>query len=149
MEIQSEQWNNAIAKIQKQWQQWTTKQGESMGEAMSVALISALDKQTGIQQNQWNRWQQVIEKNAQLLAANQDKMNQQTQLMGRVVEATGEVISLEQALNANLSHLQETRQFEDAVISLSAAIQLLSTRMTGESKPLDLTGDSDSRGKAA
>ena len=120
-----------------------------MGEAMSVALISALDKQTGIQQNQWNRWQQVIEKNAQLLAANQDKMNQQTQLMGRVVEATGEVISLEQALNANLSHLQETRQFEDAVISLSAAIQLLSTRMTGESKPLDLTGDSDSRGKAA
>ena len=149
VEIQSEQWNNAIAKIQKQWQQWTTKQGESMGEAMSVALISALDKQTGIQQNQWNRWQQVIEKNAQLLAANQDKMNQQTQLMGRVVEATGEVISLEQALNANLSHLQETRQFEDAVISLSAAIQLLSTRMTGESKPLDLTGDSDSRGKAA
>ena len=149
VEIQSEQWNNAIAKIQKQWQQWTTTQGESMGEAMSVALISALDKQTGIQQNQWNRWQQVIEKNAQLLAANQDKMNQQTQLMGRVVEATGEVISLEQALNANLSHLQETRQFEDAVISLSAAIQLLSTRMTGESKPLDLTGDSDSRGKAA
>ena len=41
-------------------------------------------------------------------------------IVERVIEATGEVNSLEQALNANLSHSQETRQFEDAVISLSA-----------------------------
>jgi hypothetical protein len=76
-------------------------------------------------------------------------MNQQSELLGRVVEATGEVASLEQALNSNLNQLQETRQFEDAVISLSAAIQILSTRITGDSKPLDLQGGATNLGKAA
>ena len=143
------QWNSAITRIQSQWQQWTADQGDAMGQSMSVALLAALEKQAAIQQQQWDRWQSSLNENAGLLVANQEKMNQQSALLERVIEATGEVNSLEQALNANLSQLQETRQFEDAVISLSAAIQLLSTRMSGTSKPLDLNGDSDQHGKAA
>ena len=143
------QWNSAIIRIQSQWQQWTADQGDAMGQSMSVALLAALEKQAAIQQQQWDRWQSSLNENAGLLVANQEKMNQQSALLERVIEATGEVNSLEQALNANLSQLQETRQFEDAVISLSAAIQLLSTRMSGTSKPLDLNGDSDQLGKAA
>ncbi|HCA51371.1 MAG: hypothetical protein CMM06_09820 [Rhodopirellula sp.] len=143
------QWNSAIIRIQSQWQQWTADQGDAMGQSMSVALLAALEKQAAIQQQQWDRWQSSLNENAGLLVANQEKMNQQSALLERVIEATGEVNSLEQALNANLSQLQETRQFEDAVISLSAAIQLLSTRMSGTSKPLDLNGDSDQHGKAA
>lgn len=143
------QWNSAITRIQSQWQQWTADQGDAMGQSMSVALLAALEQQAVIQQQQWDRWQSSLNENAGLLVANQEKMNQQSALLERVIEATGEVNSLEQALNANLSQLQETRQFEDAVISLSAAIQLLSTRMSGTSKPLDLNGDSDQHGKAA
>ena len=147
--MQVTQWNSAITRIQSQWQQWTADQGDAMGQSMSVALLAALEKQAAIQQQQWDRWQSSLNENAGLLVANQEKMNQQSALLERVIEATGEVNSLEQALNANLSQLQETRQFEDAVISLSAAIQLLSTRMSGTSKPLDLNGDSDQHGKAA
>lgn len=143
------QWNSAITRIQSQWQQWTADQGDAMGQSMSVALLAALEQQAAIQQQQWDRWQSSLNENAGLLVANQEKMNQQSALLERVIEATVEVNSLEQALNANLSQLQETRQFEDAVISLSAAIQLLSTRMSGTSKPLDLNGDSDQHGKAA
>ena len=143
------QWNSAITRIQSQWQQWTADQGDAMGQSMSVALLAALEQQAVIQQQQWDRWQSSLNENAGLLVANQEKMNQQSALLERVIEATGEVNSLEQVLNANLSQLQETRQFEDAVISLSAAIQLLSTRMSGTSKPLDLKGDSDQHGKAA
>ena len=143
------QWNSAITRIQSQWQQWTADQGDAMGQSMSVALLAGLEQQAVIQQQQWDRWQSSLNENAGLLVANQEKMNQQSALLERVIEATGEVNSLEQALNANLSQLQETRQFEDAVISLSAAIQLLSTRMSGTSKPLDLKGDSDQHGKAA
>ena len=143
------QWNSAITRIQSQWQQWTADQGDAMGQSMSVALLAALEQQAAIQQQQWDRWQSSLNENAGLLVANQEKMNQQSALLERVIEATGEVNSLEQVLNANLSQLQETRQFEDAVISLSAAIQLLSTRMSGTSKPLDLNGDSDQHGKAA
>ena len=146
---QASQWSDAITVIQKQWQQWTAQQGESMGDAMSLAMISAMERQVELQQHQWQKWQELLRDNAQLLAVNQEKMNQQSELLGQVVEATGEVASLEQALNSNLNHLQETRQFEDAVISLSAAIQLLSTRITGEAKPLDLQGGTTHRGKAA
>ena len=120
-----------------------------MGDAMSLAMISATEKQAELQQQQWQKWQGLLQDNVQLLGLNQEKMNQQSELLGRVVEATGEVASLEQALNSNLNQLQETRQFEDAVISLSAAIQLLSTRITGDSKPLDLQGGTTNRGKAA
>ena len=147
--MQVTQWNSAITRIQSQWQQWTADQGDAMGQSMSLALLAALENQAAIQQQQWDRWQSSLNENAGLLVANQEKMNQQSALLERVIEATGEVNSLEQALNANLSQLQETRQFEDAVISLSAAIQLLSTRMSGTSKPLDLNGDSDQHGKAA
>ena len=146
---QASQWSDALTVIQKQWQQWTARQGESMGDAMSLAMISAMERQVELQQHQWQKWQELLQDNAQLLVVNQEKMNQQSELLGQVVEATGEVASLEQALNSNLNHLQETRQFEDAVISLSAAIQLLSTRITGEAKPLDLQGGTTNRGKAA
>ena len=146
---QASQWSEAIASVQHHWQQWTAEQGESMGEAMSLALVSAMEKQTEIQQDQWQQWQGLLKENAQLLAGHQEKMNQQSALLGRVMEATGEVSSLEKALNSNLNHLQETRQFEDAVISLSAAIQLLSTRISGGSRSLDLKGDGANRGKAA
>ncbi|MAT13139.1 MAG: hypothetical protein CMM02_19245 [Rhodopirellula sp.] len=146
---QASQWSDALTVIQKQWQQWTARQGESMGDAMSLAMISAMERQVELQQHQWQKWQELLQDNAQLLAVNQEKMNQQSELLGQVVEATGEVASLEQTLNSNLNHLQETRQFEDAVISLSAAIQLLSTRITGEAKPLDLQGGTTNRGKAA
>ena len=149
VKAQASQWSDAITVIQKQWQQWTAQQGESMGDAMSLAMISAMERQVDLQQKQWQKWQELLKDNAQLLAVNQEKMNQQSELLGQVVQATGEVASLEQALNSNLNHLQETRQFEDAVISLSAAIQLLSTRITGESKPLDLQGGTTNRGKAA
>ena len=146
---QASQWSDAIKNIHKQWQQWTAQQGESMGDAMSLAMISAMEKQAELQQQQWQKWQGLLQDNVQLLGLNQEKMNQQSELLGRVVEATGEVASLEQALNSNLNQLQETRQFEDAVISLSAAIQILSTRITGDSKPLDLQGGATNRGKAA
>ena len=146
---QASQWSEAIASVQNHWQQWTAEQGESMGEAMSLALVSAMEKQTEVQRQQWQQWQELLKENAQLLAGHQEKMNQQSALLGRVMEATGEVSSLEQALNSNLNHLQETRQFEDAVISLSAAIQLLSTRISGGSNSLDLKGDGANRGKAA
>ncbi|MEC9097085.1 MAG: MotA/TolQ/ExbB proton channel family protein [Planctomycetota bacterium] len=146
---QSSQWAGAMATIQKQWQKWTAQQGESMGDAMSLALVSGMEKQTHLQQQQWQQWQELLRENAQLLGANQERMNQQSELLSRVVEATGEIASLEQVLNSNLTHLQETRQFEDAVISLSAAIQLLSTRLTGGSKTLDLQGGSPNREEAA
>jgi biopolymer transport protein ExbB/TolQ len=77
---QASQWSDAITVIQKQWQQWTAQQGESMGDAMSLAMISAMERQVELQQHQWQKWQELLQDNAQLLAVNQEKMNQQSEL---------------------------------------------------------------------
>ena len=50
--------------------------------------------------------------------------------MTQVLHATGDVLKLEQALNDNLRALSGARHFEDTVMSLSAAIHLLNSRMS-------------------
>lgn len=59
----------------------------------------------------------------------QEEMVRQAELMAQVVKATGEVLGLEQALNENLRALSGAKNFEDTVMSLSAAIHLLNARL--------------------
>ncbi len=46
-----------------------------------------------------------------------------------MLQATGNVIKLEDALNQNLCASSGAKNFEDTVMSLSAAIHLLSSRL--------------------
>jgi hypothetical protein len=48
------------------------------------------------------------------------------------VAAVGEVSRLEDALNRNLSTLAGAKHFEQTVMSLAAAIQLLSARLSDD-----------------
>ena len=71
--------------------------------------------------------------------------------MSQVLQATGEVIKLEQALNDNLRRLAGAKNFEDTVMSLSAAIHLLNTRLgetSRRSDPVELD-KSATQGRAA
>ena len=151
--FQQSSWSDAIARLQEQCQGWVTLQGESMGEAMEGSLTRSLQEHQQLGHQQWSQWQQSLNNSAELLCQNQDTMNQQMEVLQKVVAATGEISTLEQALNQNLQHLSDTRHFEDAVVSLSAAIQLLSTR-TGSS-PVNRSAGSDgdkephSKGEAA
>jgi hypothetical protein len=86
-----------------------------------------------------------------MMKTQQQEMNRQSELLLQVVHATGDVVQLEQALNANLATLAGAKNFEDTVMSLSAAIHLLTTRING---PPDSTAVVDlkhaqSRGRAA
>jgi hypothetical protein len=71
--------------------------------------------------------------------------------MTQAVQATGDVIKLEKALNDNLQLLAGAKNFEDTVMSLAAAIHLLNTRLDRtpeDSRQVDL-GRSSSQGRAA
>ena len=146
-------WSDAISELQQQWQSWTAQQGNVMGAALERSMSQSLAEHSRIGQQQWEGWMESLNRSAELLHGNQDSMHQQMEMIQQVVEATGEVVSLEKALNDNLQQLADTRQFEDVVVSLSAAIQLLSTRLGAplmQSKPLDsLTEVDNTKGKAA
>jgi len=46
------------------------------------------------------------------------------------VQASGEVVRLEDALNRNLAALAGSRHFEQTVLNLAAAVQLLNARLS-------------------
>ena len=146
-------WSDAISELQQQWQSWTAQQGNVMGAALERSMSQSLAEHSRIGQQQWEGWMESLNRSAELLHGNQDSMHQQMEMIQQVVEATAEVVSLEKALNDNLQQLADTRQFEDVVVSLSAAIQLLSTRLGAplmQSKPLDSSTEVDNtKGKAA
>ena len=56
-------------------------------------------------------------------------MVKQGELMTQAIRAAGDVVQLERALNDNLSALAGSKNFEDTVMSLAAAIHLLNTRL--------------------
>jgi hypothetical protein len=66
----------------------------------------------------------------------------------RVVEATGEVTSLEETLNRNLKTLAGSHHFEETVSNLAATIHLLNSRMGAPHESRNL-GRKDERGHAA
>lgn len=61
--------------------------------------------------------------------AQQQQLIKQGEVLLQVVEATGQVRKLEEALNSNLSALSGAHHFEQTVASLSATLQLLNTRL--------------------
>ena len=68
-------------------------------------------------------------------------MTRQAEVLGRAVEASGEVSRLEDALNRNLATLAGAKHFEQTVLGLAAAIHLLNARFseTPRRKVLDST----------
>ena len=60
-----------------------------------------------------------------------------------MLEATGDVRNLESALNQNLTALAGAKNFQDTVVSLSAAIQLLTSRLGISARDVKLHGEQE------
>lgn len=159
VERQSTLWESSIDAAQQKWTQMSHASGEQLQAALATAINAALerytDRMTQAEQraaeqlrHRWEQWQVALSENARILHSQQQEIAKQGEVMKQVVEATGDVIKLEQALNDNLGALAGSKNFEDTVMSLSAAIQLLTTKLGPASQPVDLT-QSESQGRAA
>ena len=86
-----------------------------VAESMVRSLDDLLRRQT-------EQWRATVDAAGQRWA-------QTAEVLTRALEATGHVARLEETLNRNLAALAGAKNFEDTVISLAAAIHLLSTRL--------------------
>jgi hypothetical protein len=86
-----------------------------------------------------------------MMQAQQQEMSRQSEVLLQVVQATGNVVTLEQSLNANLKALAGAKHFEETVMSLSAAIHLLTARANAaqENVPVVDLKQTPLRGRAA
>jgi len=146
---QTELWQRTISESNQQWRKMLEASGEQIRTSLANALenslgnhaqrLSQLSKEADAQvQSRWEQWQTALSSNARLLHAQQEEMVRQGQIMNEVVKATGEVVKLEHALNENLRSLSAAGNFEEAVMSLSAAVNLLSARFGSSNAKVDL-----------
>ncbi len=154
-------WQQAMSTANERYATLVTSSSDQVQNAVGQALVTSLThhaqemakiEQASAEQiaTRWQQWQTALSESARLLHGQQQEMARQGELLHRALEATGEVLKLEEALNANLSALAGSKNFEDTVMSLSAAIHLLNTRLSksSDAKQVDL-GKSSAQGRAA
>lgn len=159
---QTEHWRQTIDAVNSQWKDLLETSSRSVQNALAASLdsslktfsehMSALERDADERvRNRWEQWQTALSDNARLLHSQQAELVRQGDVMTQVLQATGDVIKLEQALNDNLRGLAGARHFEETVMSLSAAIHLLNARLGDATAPpgsLEL-GKSHRQGRAA
>ena len=138
---QAELWQQTIDAAHHEWQAASRATAEESQQILREGLKAAMqdhaaalaghEKETAAAfARRWEQWQVALSENARLMYDQQKELARQSEALERVVQATGDVVSLERALNENLEMLAGSKNFEDTVMSLSAAIHLLNTRLT-------------------
>ena len=147
---------DGLESSQRQWDQFFAIAVDQMSAGLATAIDGSIDhysermqqieEQAELSSNvRWEQWQTALSDNARLLKSHQEEMVRQGEVMSQAVNATGDVIKLETALNDNLKQLAGAQHFEQTVMSLSAAIHLLNLRMGADgSQPVQL-GESQER----
>ncbi len=100
--------------------------------ALGEAMVVAADRQERlVQQSErlLSDMQSALVDAASATVEQQEQLIRQGDVLLKVVDATGQVKQLEDTLSQNLATLGRTHNFEETLLSLSAAIQLLSARI--------------------
>lgn len=100
----------------------------AVGEAMLVATTRQ-EKLIRQSEDLLKEMQVALVEAAGTTVAQQEQLIKQGDILLKVVEATGQVKRLEESLNANLHALAGSHNFEATMTGLSAALQLLGTRL--------------------
>ena len=156
---QAELWQGTLSTAQEQWERQATVAGETMTTALSAAIgpvlqkhveqLTATEQKANEQlQKRWDHWQTALSDNARMLHAHQQELIRQGEVMTQAIRATGDVVQLETALNSNLQALAGSRNFEETVLSLAAAINLLNNRL-GKTDATHVDLPKTGKGKAA
>ncbi|HIF30713.1 MAG: MotA/TolQ/ExbB proton channel family protein [Pirellulaceae bacterium] len=133
-------WQSTVGDMQQQWHEMMAATGDTLCDTFTGSLEGTLNSHSqrlaGLEESavnqaetRWKQWNEAMSDNALVLDKQREEMVRQGDLMNRAVDAVGDVLSLEKALNDNLNVLADTRQFEEAVTGLSAAIQLLGSQV--------------------
>ena len=104
---------------------------ESLDQTMATwreSLVAAHRDLAGERDGRWEQASQTMGAAVVALEKHQEKLVGQTATLDKVMAMLNEVTTLEQSLENNLAAVTATGRFEEAVISLSAATQLLAAR---------------------
>ncbi len=154
-------WQQSMQAANERWQQVMSGAQVQLESALAHALKQSthehavqLSKNAEVLQQQAQRQTEILvhalADNARVMSSQQSELAKQGDVMLRVIRATGEIVQLEKSLNQNLQALAGAKNFEETVMSLSAAIHLLTSRTSGKDVPRPVSLEtSRSEGRAA
>lgn len=153
---QAELWQASMENAAARWANMAKVGGEQLQSFLAGALSDGLKahaqhlaaaEQALMQANRQN-WEKTLQsqtQSTQNLAALQAGVTRQAEVIQQAVVAVGEVARLEDALNSNLSALAGAKHFEQTVMSLAAAINLLNARLAEIPAPAAVRLDGNRR----
>jgi biopolymer transport protein ExbB/TolQ len=141
VERQCELWERTIQLAQERWSKSATEAGSQLKKSLGGAIAESLKvhaKEVAVHEQlfaernrqHWSEVQQELAANTKALADMRQIASKEAEILGRVVGATDHVAKLEQTLNRNLAALAGSKNFEETVMSLAAAIHLLNSRLS-------------------
>jgi hypothetical protein len=160
VERQAEVWQRSIDAAQRRWSELASAAGNQLETALAGALSQSIashaerlaaSAEASAEQNRrnWSRLQQAIADGAEKAKSQQAELTRQGEILLRVVEATGHVTRLQEALNGNLAALSGAQHFEETVLNLAGAIHLLNARLGQVAAPQIDLKEPSSVGRAA
>ncbi len=155
LERQVELWQATVDEAHDHW----TKMSDQIGEQIKTAISSALDtslrehtdrlgsQQTGF----WTGIQEGLERVSDKLAKQQQELSRHGVILLKVADAAKHVATVEETLNENLQALAVTQSFQEMFTSLSATLQLLTSRLSAlpAEAVIELPRGKKNRGQAA
>jgi biopolymer transport protein ExbB/TolQ len=107
----------------------------------SDSLVAAHESLISRREDRWTQAAESLAAAVRGLEHHHGSIADQTALLGKVVEATRDIATLERSLDANLNTLATTGRFDETLATLAAAVQLLAARagdVSGESRRIEL-----------
>jgi biopolymer transport protein ExbB/TolQ len=138
---QTQLWWSTVESAKQRWDQLIAATGKQLETSLTAALEESLRahaQELGAQEDalaekncrNWERLQQFLLQNTETFGSLQKSVVQKAEQIARAVEASGQIARLEETLNRNLAALAGSKNFEQTVMSLAAAIHLLNSRLT-------------------
>lgn len=133
---QAELWQATFTQMQQQWQSWSQTAAAQLEASLAKTMqdhaktvAASADGSSSKMLDKWSQVQQALLQSAEAVTLQQRELVKQGEVLSQVVSATGQVEKLESELNRNLNTLAGAKNFEQTVLSLGAAIQLLNAKL--------------------
>ncbi len=133
VESQTEIWRKTITLAENAWSSSLTQVSDQVQEQLSTALDGsvsdlahylgeAIGKADDSMSQRWGQWQVTLSDNARLLANQQMRMVDQTELIQQLLVQTDDTSLFEPALNRNRDAIEQTRLLRESLAELSKAV---------------------------
>lgn len=142
---QAELWKESMDAAQTRWvatiEAIEEQLGRTLAQALSDSLMAHADRLAQAEDAGHERQMMLVRETSAALTksveanrAQQLEIARQGDILLQVVEATGQVTRLEETLNRNLQALSGSAHFSETMVSLSAALHLLTARLGADAE---------------